>query len=88
MPTIFRQNGFRFVIWPDDHLPPHVHVFKAGHEIKINLGIAGELPWVRVNYGMSRQQENAVLLIVALNNRDFLKHWENINGKIIDNSST
>lgn len=38
MPTIITKNGFRIVIYPDDHLPPHVHVFKSDQEVKINLG--------------------------------------------------
>jgi Domain of unknown function (DUF4160) len=37
MPTIIRQDGFRIMIWPNDHLPPHVHVFKSGAEVKIEL---------------------------------------------------
>lgn len=26
MPTIYREAGFRFFFFPNDHLPPHVHV--------------------------------------------------------------
>ena len=37
MPTIIKQDGFRVVIWPNDHLPPHVHVFKREAEVKIAL---------------------------------------------------
>jgi Domain of unknown function (DUF4160) len=37
MPTIIKQDGFRIVIWPNDHLPPHVHVFKSDAEVKIAL---------------------------------------------------
>ena len=37
MPTIIKQDGFRVVIWPNDHLPPHVHVFKSDAEVKITL---------------------------------------------------
>jgi len=28
MPTIIRQEGFRIVIYPNDHFPAHVHVIK------------------------------------------------------------
>jgi hypothetical protein len=38
MPTIFRQDGFRVVIFPNDHIPAHVPVFKSGAEIRIELG--------------------------------------------------
>jgi len=38
MPTILRKNGFRVVIYFDDHLPAHVHVMNADSEVKIDLG--------------------------------------------------
>jgi hypothetical protein len=38
MPTIIREEGFRIVIYPNDHLPAHVHVIKSDGEIRIELG--------------------------------------------------
>jgi Domain of unknown function (DUF4160) len=38
MPTILREQGFRVVIYPNDHLPSHVHVFKGSGEVRIELG--------------------------------------------------
>jgi hypothetical protein len=87
MPTILRRDGFRFVIWLNDHLPPHVHIFKAGNELIVNLGIGGQLPVVRLNHGMSRSEENNALLVTALNNIAFLEHWEEIHGKVINDQS-
>lgn len=40
MAEVFRIDGFKVVIFSDDHNPPHVHVRKGGFEVKIN--IAGE----------------------------------------------
>jgi hypothetical protein len=37
MVTLFRESGLRFVIFIDDHAPPHVHVFGDG-VAKIELG--------------------------------------------------
>jgi hypothetical protein len=37
MPTILRQNGFRFFIPTLDHPPAHVHVAKDGAEAKFTL---------------------------------------------------
>lgn len=84
MPTILRRDGFRFVIWFNDHPPPHVHVKRAGGELIIDLGLGGSLPTVSSNRGMSYREENAALLIVALNNRMFLERWEEIHGEIDD----
>ena len=33
MPTILRINGWRVVIYPNDHSPAHVHVLAAEWEI-------------------------------------------------------
>jgi hypothetical protein len=38
MPTIIRQDGFRIVIYPNDHLPAHVHILKGDGEVRISLG--------------------------------------------------
>ena len=37
MPTLIREEGFEVRIYTFDHLPPHVHVAKAGAIIKIDL---------------------------------------------------
>lgn len=37
MPTIHSEDGFRFVIYFNDHAPAHVHAFKSGETV-INLG--------------------------------------------------
>lgn len=37
MVTVHRAHGFRFVIFPNDHTPPHVHAFCQGGEAKIVL---------------------------------------------------
>jgi len=38
MVTVHRAHGFRFVIFTNDHGPPHVHVFGQGGEARIVLG--------------------------------------------------
>jgi hypothetical protein len=37
MPTVLREAGFDVRIYTFDHLPPHVHVAKAGAIVKIDL---------------------------------------------------
>jgi hypothetical protein len=49
MVTVLRADGLRVVIYVNDHLPAHVHVFGGG-EAKINLiGTQGgpDLVWAR-----------------------------------------
>jgi hypothetical protein len=38
VPTVLRQDGFRFVIYMDDHDPAHVHAWTAGVVAKIGIG--------------------------------------------------
>ena len=37
MPTVIREAGFEVRIYTFDHPPPHVHVWKAGAVVKIDL---------------------------------------------------
>jgi hypothetical protein len=37
MPTVLRETGFEVRIYTLDHPPPHVHVWKAGAVLKIDL---------------------------------------------------
>ena len=54
MPTVLTKNGFKVRIYLNDHLPAHVHVFKAGGEAKINLrGENGYPEFISVSLGMS-----------------------------------
>ena len=78
MPTILRLDGFKFVIWPRDHPPPHVHVFKAGTEVIIELGIEGEWPSVRETRGMSTRDITSAFDMAILHNKLFMEKWANI----------
>jgi hypothetical protein len=58
MVTVHRAHGFRFVIFTNDHAPPHVHVFGQGGEAKIVLEGRGgiTLDWVAgINQGDLRR---------------------------------
>lgn len=47
-------DGLRFVIWPNDHASPHVHVLSADAEATIALGAPGGYPRLRENRRMRR----------------------------------
>ena len=68
MITVHRAYGFRFVIFANDHSPPHVHVFGQGGEAKIVLegrdGIG--LDWV---VGISRSDLRRVMQEIAARTR-------------------
>lgn len=59
MPTIPRENGFRVVIYPNDHVPAHVHVLKGGAEIRIDLGNEQNAPILMTIRGSISNKEVA-----------------------------
>lgn len=81
MPTVWKQNGFEFVIRTNEPRfePPHVHVIKAGGEVKIALG-SDEQPPEIVGIWMRDKDAVAALLIVAEKQDYFLGAWRGIHG--------
>ena len=75
MPTIIKQDGFRVVIWPNDHLPPHVHVFKREAEVKIALL---EPIVFNVEGQISNKDLVKALNLVIEHQIELLKRWKEI----------
>lgn len=79
MVTIFRSDGFRFVIFQNDHEPAHVHVFGDG-EMKINLaGQNGQVELVWAD-GIKRSDVRRAMKIVIEQQSCFLQRWHDIHG--------
>lgn len=78
MPEVFRTGGYIVVVYPNDHDPPHVHVLRAGREVRIAIGAPGEVP-PRV-YGpkssMTRQEQKEAVRLVAERQAECLAVWE------------
>jgi|GraSoiStandDraft_17_1057272.scaffolds.fasta_scaffold676330_1 Domain of unknown function (DUF4160) len=77
MVTVHRAHGFRFVIFVNDHSPPHVHVFGQGGEAKVILeGQDGiKLDWVA---GISRADLRRVLQEVERKRNELIAIWRRI----------
>jgi Domain of unknown function (DUF4160) len=80
MPTVYRQDGFEFRIYTNDHDPPHVHVFKAGGQVKIAIGDEETAPSVLLRKGMSNKDVVKAVLIVDQNQEHFLESWRKYYG--------
>lgn len=80
MPTILNLNGFRFIIWPADHEPAHVHVFRGNGEAKIWLGGKEQKPSLARIDGMTRQEIRKAWEMTAENQVLLLESWERIHG--------
>lgn len=62
MPTVLRKDGFRLVVYPNDHEPIHVHVKKAGGEVKVN---ALTLALMMVKGDISNKDVRRAVMLVA-----------------------
>ncbi|WP_339864042.1 DUF4160 domain-containing protein [uncultured Algoriphagus sp.] len=36
MPTVLRENGYRFFFYSNEHLPKHTHVEKSGFQKSVH----------------------------------------------------
>jgi hypothetical protein len=77
MVTVHRAHGFRFVIFPNDHSPPHVHVFGQGGEAKIVLEVAGgiRLDWF---VGIGRGDLRRIMQEVQRERARLMAIWKQI----------
>lgn len=77
MVTVHRAYGFRFVIFSNDHSPPHVHLFGQGGEARIILeGRSGiTLDWVA---GISRGDLRKLMQEVLRERERLVAMWRAI----------
>ena len=80
MTTIFRIGGLRFVIWPNDHDPAHVHVFSAEAEAKIELGEPDGHPRLIDNRRMKRSDLSKALKGVFEHRALLMEQWRKLHG--------
>ena len=79
----WRKNGFRFVIYPNDHTPAHIHVFRERAEVVIFLGSLAERkekPSIRENKRMQTRDIMRALRICYENQKEYIAEWEKIHG--------
>ncbi len=77
MPQVLVQNGFRVMIYPDDHRPAHVHVYKSGL-IVIRLNNRRTPPSIREVIGMSHKDARDAMLLVTEQKKMLVKEWRKI----------
>lgn len=80
MPTILFINGFQFIIWPDDHEPPHVHAFKGDDQAKVRIGTNEQAPALVSIYGLTKREAKFIWGVVAEHQEELLDAWEKIHG--------
>lgn len=78
MPEIFREEGFRVVIYFEDHIPAHVHIYKGDMAVKIL--IEGDCEILRAEGRISRKELKKAIKLVKAHQTELLTIWEEIHG--------
>jgi Domain of unknown function (DUF4160) len=79
MPTILREQGFRVVIYPNDHLPSHIHVLKGSGEVRIDLGDEESDPsLISITGQISDKDIAKALYLMKENQAKLLAKWREI----------
>ena len=79
MITVLRADGFRIVIFSDDHEPAHVHVFGDG-EAKVNLAGAEGRPELIWAVGMKRADIRKCMRLVEAEREALIIRWNELHG--------
>lgn len=80
MVTVLRRGGFEVVIYSNDHRPPHVHVFAAGGELKVELDDGSgqvKLIWA---YRLSAKDIRRAVALVSAERDMVLRRWRAMHG--------
>jgi Domain of unknown function (DUF4160) len=81
MPKVLEKDGFSVVIYLNDHLPSHVHVWKGGAEVRIQLGNADIAPsLMSVEGKISSKDIGKALDLIKDHKEALLKKWREIHG--------
>ena len=80
MPTVVKKDGFRIVIYPHDHLPPHVHVIKRSAEVRIELSESGGPIFLSISGDISSRDVQRSLDLVNEYQSVLLNKWREIHG--------
>lgn len=80
MPTVHRLGSLRFVVFFDDHSPPHVHVFSGDGEAKVLLGAPGVGPSIEWSRHFSRATLRKILLETMTRRAQLLWAWHSVHG--------
>jgi hypothetical protein len=80
MPVVLRVGGFAFVVYTNDHRPPHVHVMYAGGEMVVLLGQGPQRPVVREVARMRVADARQAFRLVEQHRGELLEHWRKYHG--------
>ncbi len=77
MPTVLREQGYKFIIYVNDHPPAHVHIQHQGNWAIIEFE---NRVFVRKNQGLNRREIAIAEILVEDNPEFLLSEWRKIHG--------
>jgi hypothetical protein len=80
MPTVFKVDGLRVAVYPNDHRPAHVHVIGGGCEAVFKLNCPDGPPELRENYGFSKPELSRIGSTLAGRLALLCLEWGKIHG--------
>ena len=80
MPTVDRIDGFRVVIYPNDHRPAHVHAIGGGARSVFNLHCPDGPLELRENYGCSQAAIARIKTALSAKLATLCEEWRKIHG--------
>ena len=80
MPTVLRVDGFQVRIFPNDHSPPHVHVYRSGAVVVVDLASQKQRQTVREVWGMTATDVVKAFRIVEEHSAFLRGKWEELHG--------
>jgi hypothetical protein len=78
MPTVDQRQGFEFRMYHNDHAPAHVHIFKAGGMVKIEIGDGANAVKVIGHRNMKPPEIRRAVRIVETNWQVYFDAWEHL----------
>jgi len=82
MPTVLRIDGYDIVIYLNDHLPHHVHVFAHGCEAIVELSCPDDIVHVRKNRNFKSQELKKVVRLVQAHQAELCANWKEVHNDL------
>lgn len=76
MPTVLRVDGLRFVVYPNDHPPAHIHVIGPGWVAVVDLVDTV----VREVIGCDERDVRRVLRLIVRHRDALMEAWREFHG--------
>ena len=78
VPTVLRIDGLRVMMFPNDHPPPHVHVFGTGGEALFYLNCPSGPPTLRDSFRLSKSEVKRIGIALQPHIPQLCARWEEI----------